>query len=284
MLTSTQKILARARDKGYAVGAFNVYNLEGALAVVRAASELKSPVILQVLPSALILGGSALIHLCLEAGRSAPVPVAVHLDHCPSKTDIQKALDAGISSVMADGSMLEFEDNLNFTREMSGLATRALAGVEGELGRITGKEDGMTAHDLEARMTDPDQAAEFARETGICALAVCIGNIHGVYEKEPDLDFDRLEAIRNRVDLPLVLHGSSGLPDWMIQKAVSLRVCKFNVNTEVRSAYIRSMGAMFAKGRKPELTEIMKQGMAAMAVPVKEKIELFGSAGKAQTQ
>lgn len=274
-------ILRRARQHRFAVGAFNIYNLEGALAVTRAAEELNSPVIIQVLPSALALGGTPLIHLCLEAGKSAQVPVAVHLDHCPSQKKIMAALAAGVSSVMADGSKLDYADNLAFTKKIARAASRHTASVEGELGRLIGSEDGLTVETASAKMTQPEQAADFAEQTGIAALAVCIGNVHGKYKTEPRLDFDRLQAIAARVAIPLVLHGTSGLPDEMILQAVEQGVCKFNVNTEVRTAYTCALSRLFKEDPATELVDVIQGSIDAMKLPIKDKIRLFGSANKA---
>jgi len=281
MLAPFDQMLVRARQQGYAVGAFNVYNLEGALAVIGSAEELGSPVIIQLLPSAVKLGGTPLIQLCLEAGHKAQVPVAVHLDHCPSQKLIQTSLAAGISSVMADGSGLEYAGNLAFTENIVLAAARHKAGVEGELGRLSGSEDGLTVEAAAAKMTRPDQAADFVSQTGVSALAVCIGNIHGHYKTEPRLDFERLAAIAASVSVPLVLHGTSGLPDEMIARAIAHGVCKFNVNTEIRTAYIHSLSGQFKDGRLPELVAVMHSGIAAMQGPIKAKIRLFGSANKA---
>jgi len=281
MLVPYNQILQHARQYQFAVGAFNIYNLEGALAVVRAAEELDSPVLIQLLPSALALGGTPLIHLCLEAGKSAQVPVAVHLDHCSSQKEILAALTAGISSVMADGSMLDYAGNLAFTREIVQAAGRHTAGVEGELGRLSGSEDGLTAKAASAKMTQPGRAADFVKLTGISALAVCIGNVHGTYKTEPRLDFERLAAIAARVSIPLVLHGTSGLPDEMILRAVKEGVCKFNVNTEVRTAYSQALSRLFKEVAVPELVDIIQSGIDAMKPPIKDKIRLFGSANKA---
>jgi len=281
MLVPYDQILQRARQRRYAVGAFNIYNLEGALAVTRAAEELESPVIIQVLPSAIALGGTPLIRLCLEAGKAASVPVTVHLDHCPSKKEIMAALSAGISSVMADGSRQDFAGNLAFTKEIVRAARQSGAGVEGELGRLEGNEDGLTVEAAQAKMTQPGQAAEFVEQTGISALAVCIGNVHGKYETEPRLDFERLSAIASVVSTPLVLHGTSGLPDKMILRAIELGVCKFNVNTEVRSVYTCTLSLLFREGGTPELVEVIRDSIDAMKNPIQEKIRLFGSAKKA---
>ncbi|MGB8701835.1 MAG: class II fructose-bisphosphate aldolase, partial [Thermosynechococcaceae cyanobacterium] len=241
MLASTQELLETARRNIYAIGAFNVYNLEGVKAVVNAAEDSHSPAMLQLHPSALKYGKSALVALCLEAARAATVPISVHLDHSTATADIQHALAAGMTSIMADGSHLPYEQNLRFTRDMTQLAHGYGATVEAEIGRISGTEDGLTIAEKEAKMTDPDQAVEFVRATQVDALAVTIGNVHGEYKSEPHLDFDRLARIRGLLDIPLVLHGASGLPEWMISQSIYSGVCKFNVNTEVRQAYMQSL-------------------------------------------
>jgi tagatose 1,6-diphosphate aldolase GatY/KbaY len=192
MLVPTEQLLHHARQDRYAVGAFNVYTLEAVRAVVSAAEESRSPAILQVLPKALELGGTALIALCLEAARTAGVPLSVHLDHCSSADTIETALEAGISSIMADGSGLPYDRNLAFTRQMADLALSRGKSVEAELGRLSGSEDGMTVARRDACLTDPAQAEMFADQSGVHALAVCIGNVHGTYHAPPQLDFKRL--------------------------------------------------------------------------------------------
>jgi tagatose 1,6-diphosphate aldolase GatY/KbaY len=281
MLVATDQLLNQARHDRYAVGAFNVYTLEGIRAVVAAAEECNSPAILQMLPKALELCGTALIAGCLEAARSARVPMSVHLDHCSSEERIETALKAGISSIMADGSHLPYADNLAFTRDMAALARSLHKTVEAELGRLSGSEDGLTVAEREARLTDPDQAADFVAATGVHSLAVCIGNVHGTYHTPPDLDFDRLAAIAGRVTVPLVLHGTSGLPDSMITQAVDLGVCKFNVNTELRKACLSTGKAYLSSAEKPELVERMQAEIRAMQEPVISKIRLFQSEGRA---
>ncbi len=279
MLSSTIELLHTARRNAYAIGAFNVYNLEGVRAVVDAAEELKSPAMLQLHPSALKYGKSPLVALCLEAARSSLVPLAVHLDHSTSSKDIQSALSAGMGSIMADGSHLPYSENLAFTREMTNLAHANSAVVEAEIGRISGTEDGLTIAEKDALMTDPSQAAEFVRETSVDALAVTIGNVHGKYLSEPKLDFKRLAAIRNSVDVPLVLHGASGLPEAMISQSIQLGVCKFNVNTEVREAYLDVLKSGNSLS-SPDLLDLMQKAIGAMQSVVSEKLQLFGSVGK----
>ena len=281
MLTSTGELLQNAQASGYAVGAFNVYNLEGVRAVIAAAQAERSPVMLQLHPGALAHGGMLLIDLCLAAGRAVATPVAVHLDHSTSLADIQAALGAGLASVMADGSHLAFGDNVAFVRAAATLAHARQGFVEAELGRLSGTEDGMTVAEYQASLTDPAQAAAFVAQTGADALAVCIGNVHGRYHHAPQLDFDRLAAIRAAVAAPLVLHGASGLPDELVRRAIGLGVCKLNVNTELREAYLQAVADTLCAPRSPDLADLMGAAIAAMQAVVAAKLRLFGSAGKA---
>lgn len=281
MLSSTQELLETARRNIYAIGAFNVYNLEGVKAVINAAEATQSPTMLQLHPSALKYGKSPLVALCLEAAHTANVPVAVHLDHSTSAIDILKALDAGVRSIMADGSPLPYKENLQFTREMTQIAHARGAVVEAEIGRISGTEDGLTIAEKEAKMTDPDQAVEFVQATQVDALAVTIGNVHGEYKSPPRLDFPRLERIRSLLPIPLVLHGASGLPESMISRSIQLGVCKFNVNTEVRQAYMEALKAEVCAAGSKDLLEVTGEAIAAMEEVITEKLHLFGSVGKA---
>jgi tagatose 1,6-diphosphate aldolase GatY/KbaY len=279
MLTPTLALLRAAQLGGHALGAFNVYNLEGVRAVVAAAEAARSPAMLQVHPSALQFGGAPLIALCLAAARDAAVPVAVHLDHSSSPEAIREALDAGATSIMADGSHLEYAANIAFTHTMAELAHARGVAVEAELGRLSGAEDGLTVEEYAAKLTDPLQAADFVERTDPDMLAVCIGNVHGHYPGEPRLDFERLAAIRRAVPVPLVLHGASGLPPAQISQAIALGVRKLNVNTEVREAYLEALKLALDAPKPPDLIDLMRGVVAAMQAVVAEKLRLFGSVG-----
>ncbi len=281
MIASTRELLETARRNAYAIGAFNVYNLEGVKAVIIAAETNHSPAMLQLHPSALKYGQSMLVSMCLEAARSATVPISVHLDHSTSEEDIQNVLNSGVKSIMADGSPMEYAENLLFTRKMTELSHHYNAIVEAEIGRISGTEDGLTIAEKEAKMTDPDQAVEFVKQTNVDVLAVTIGNVHGEYKSPPKLDFDRLAKIRSLIDIPLVLHGASGLPDWMIERSIQLGVCKFNVNTEVRQAYMQSLKDELCSKGPQDLLDITSRAIGAMEDVIAGKLQLFGSANKA---
>ena len=274
MLASTRDIIGIAEEEGIAVGSFNVYNLEGVVAVIRSSEQEKLPVILQIAPVSLESVGSALVALTLAMAEDSTVPTSVHLDHCPQQDQIDRVVSMGLRSVMADGSHLSYEENIDFTFNVVN-KMRSFGGfVEGELGRLTGTEDGLTIPEYESLLTDPDQAADYCDKTDIDALAVCVGNIHGKYIQEPKLDFDRLSTIRDSVSVPLVLHGASGLPEWMISRAIDLGVRKFNVNTEVRTAFLESVSS--GVGDKTlDLALLMEISIDSMSQVVTSKIRQF---------
>jgi tagatose 1,6-diphosphate aldolase GatY/KbaY len=281
MIESTSKLLHAARLGGYAIGAFNVYNLEGAQAVIRAAEAEKAPVLLQLHPAALELGGGPLIALCIAAATEASVPANVHLDHSSSESHIRAARMAGVDSVMADGSQLSFTENLEFTKRISEFMHATGGFVEAELGRLSGTEDGITVADFEESLTDPTQAQHFVQSTQVDALAVCVGNVHGRYRTEPRLDFKRLGAIRDAISIPLVLHGTSGLPPAVVRGSIELGVAKFNVNTELREAYL-NVCLSVGSSKRSDLVDLLNQAIVAMSSVAAEKIRLFGGTEKAK--
>lgn len=280
MLTSTRELVQAARAGGYAVGAFNIYNLEGVLATVRAAETERSPVTLQIHPSALRQGGQPLMGMCLAAAKAAAVPMSVHLDHSTVPDDMHLAIAAGVTSIMVDGSHLPYAQNLAFMRDMTAFIHVHGGVVEAELGRLSGTEDGLTIPEYAARLTNPGQAADFVSQTGVDMLAVCIGNVHGPYRDVPRLDFDRLAAIQAAVSVPLVLHGASGLPEQMISQAIKLGICKVNVNTEVRQANIEALRAQLVSAETPDLLELMQRAITAMQAVIVSKLRVFGSSGR----
>ncbi|MFY0628425.1 MAG: class II fructose-bisphosphate aldolase [Reichenbachiella sp.] len=281
MIANTIDLLKKAQKGGYALGAFNIYNLEGLSAVINAAEELSSPVMVQLHPISMEWNQNRLIPACLAAAEASTVPVSIHLDHSQSISAIDTALKKGITSIMADGSDLPFEENLVFTKSIVDKANAFNAQVEGEFGKLAGEEDGLAVEEYEAKMTNPDLAEEYVQKTGVSSLAVCIGNVHGKYANEPNLDFERLENIGKNVDLPLVLHGASGIPEAMVKKAIALGVCKFNVNTEVRGAYMAAINKVLQNSIKPDVMPIIQLALKEMTEVIKQKIILFNSDGKA---
>lgn len=279
--SSARDILMAAEEGSYAVGAFNVYNLEGVKAVVSAAEAEKSPAILQIHPGSLNHGGKPLVACCLAAAKTAQVPIAVHLDHGSEEHAIMEALELGVDSVMIDGSHLSFEENMALTNRVVKEAHAKGVPVEAEIGRLSGTEDGLTVEEYEARLTSVDQAQRFLETTKVDALAVCIGNVHGKYPPSgPNLDLNLLEELHGVASAHkavLVLHGASGIATELVKACVDRGVRKFNVNTEVRGAYMQALGA----GKK-DLVDVMGASVAAMQAVVAEKMKLFGSSGKVQ--
>ena len=274
MLASTREIIDIAERERFAVGAFNVYNLEGAVAVIRS-SELESlPVILQISPTSLESVGVPLVASIVALAQKSSLPTSVHVDHCGKQAEIDSAVSLGLRSIMADGSRLSYQGNIDFTLEAVNKIREFGGFTEGELGRLTGTEDGLTIPEYESLLTDPDQAADYCRITHIDALAVCVGNIHGKYHEEPKLDFDRLSEIHSSVSVPLVLHGASGLPEWIISRAIDLGVRKFNVNTEVRGAFINSVSSSL-DNTDLDLGQIMDISINSMSQVVTSKIRQF---------
>jgi len=281
MLVSPLSLLLDAHKGGYAIGAFNVYDLEGAIAVARAAESARSPALVQIHPSSLRFGGSALIALCLATAREASVPMNVHLDHGEDLAQVKAAANAGIGSAMIDGSHLEFGQNVGLTRQVTNFGHQVGIPIEAELGRLAGSEDGLSVSATEARMTNPEQAAVFVKETGVDVLAVCIGNVHGAYPRVPKLDFNRLNTIAELVSVPLALHGASGLPDEAVRRAITDGIAKVNVNTEVRTAYVEELRQQLASTDQIDFLPLMESAISAMQKTIAQKLTLFGSRGKA---
>jgi tagatose 1,6-diphosphate aldolase GatY/KbaY len=239
VLARGTEMLANALAAHSAVPAFATYNLEMVQAVTAAAEQTDRPVIMLAGVSHFHHAGrSALISLALQAAHTSTAPVGVHLDHSRDLAEIEECTKAGYSSVMVDGSHLAFEDNIELTRAAVALAHPAGAWVEAELGAVPGDEDVSTNAAPAQAMTDPIEAAEFVARTGVDALAVAVGNVHGLTTTSVSLDLERLAAIRDVVTVPLVLHGASGLPSQQLSGAIRCGVAKININTELRQAYL----------------------------------------------
>jgi tagatose 1,6-diphosphate aldolase GatY/KbaY len=274
VLTSFREILAERRAARAAVGAFTCYDVTTAIGVVRAAEARGDPVLL--LASAASFrspSGRLLLPALLAVGAEARVPVCVQLDHVDDGDLIQAALEAGIGAVMADGSKLSANDNASFVASVR--ARAADAGVEAELGHVEGGED--VAGSAEAgSLTDPDEAAWFVAATGCDCLAVSIGNVHGKYARAPELDWERLQAIRERVDVPLSLHGASGIPDADVARAIAFGVCKVNVNTELRERYLAQLEAALPAAKDGlRLIDLEAELVDAVAETVGAKLSLL---------
>ena len=261
-LVKMKDLLRRAEEKNIGCGAFSVGNMEMVRGAIRAAEELDTPIILQIAEvrlknSPLHLMGPMMV----QAAKEAKVDVAVHLDHGLTFESVDKALELGFTSVMLDASTLPFEENIARVKAVVEKARKYGATVEAELGLVGGSEDGSCDHGI--RCTDPDDAVVYARETGIDALAVAIGNAHGNYPVAPTLAFDVLEKIHEKVDIPLVLHGGSGITDKDFQKAISLGIRKVNIATasfNSLTAHVEKYMESTDKHNFFDLNEAMAQG------------------------
>lgn len=261
-LVKMKDLLRRAEEKNIGCGAFSVGNMEMVRGAIRAAEELDTPIILQIAEvrlknSPLHLMGPMMV----QAAKEAKVDVAVHLDHGLTFETVDKALELGFTSVMLDASTLPFEENIARVKAVVEKARKYGATVEAELGLVGGSEDGSCDHSI--RCTDPDDAVVYARETGIDALAVAIGNAHGNYPVAPTLAFDVLEKIHEKVDIPLVLHGGSGITDKDFQRAISLGIRKVNIATasfNSLTAHVEKYMESTDKHNFFDLNEAMVQG------------------------
>ena len=287
MLVSAKEMLDKARAGKYAVGQFNINNLEWTKAILLTAEELKSPVILGVSEGAgkYMCGYKTVVGMvtAMIEELNITVPVALHLDH-GSYEGAKKCIEAGFSSIMFDGSHYPIEENFAKTKELVETCNKLGLSIEAEVGSIGGEEDGVVGM---GECADPDECKMIA-DLGVTMLAAGIGNIHGVYpENWPGLSFETLDAIQAKTgDMPLVLHGGTGIPDDMIKKAIALGVSKINVNTECQlvfaeatRAYIEAGKDKQGKGFDPR--KLLAPGTEAIKAKVKEKMEIFGSVGKA---
>ena len=287
MLVSAKEMLTKAREGKYAVGQFNINNLEWTKTILLTAQELHSPVILGVSEGAgKYMGGfktvSGMVNGLLE-GLNITVPVALHLDH-GTYEGCYKCIEAGFSSIMFDGSHYPIAENVEKTTELVKICNEKGLSLEAEVGAIGGEEDGVIGM---GECADPNECKSIA-DLGVTMLAAGIGNIHGKYPANwPGLSFETLAAVKEKVgDMPLVLHGGTGIPEDMIKKAISLGVAKINVNTECQLAfaaavrkYIEAGKDLEGKGFDPR--KLLAPGCDAIKETVREKIELFGSANKA---
>ena len=279
-LVTTYEIMKKAQEGHYAIGAFNVENMEMVQAVVAAAEEMHSPVIMQTTPSTVKYAGLDyyLANVSIAAARAA-VPVAMHLDHGDSFDLAMRALRVGYTSIMIDGSKLSLYDNIALTKSVVAACKPSHIPVEGEIGTLGGKEDDLSGKPV---YTEPADAKEFAESTGVTSLAIAIGTAHGIYKGIPKLDVNRLSEIRAVVDIPLVLHGTSGVPDDQVRDCVSRGICKVNYATDLRIAF--SNGVKQYLKENPDVFDPKKYsavGRDLVKKYVMQKMEVVGSAGKA---
>lgn len=281
MLVPAQKLILDAFRRGYALGAFNTYNLETTQGIIKAAEVQRSPAVIQVSETTLTYAGfKTIVAIVKTLIEESDAPFALHLDHGKSYEMVVRCVNAGFSSVMIDGSGLSFEDNVNITKKVADYAHQHNVWTQGELGRVL-KEEAIREM-TGIQKTDPKEAQIFVQITGIDSLAIAVGNVHGLYRKmEPHLDLDRIKEIKKLAKIPLVLHGGSGIPDAQIKKAIKLGIAKINIDTELRIAFTSALKEFFqAQIETIDPRKIMGLARDAIQKKVEEKIKLFGSSSR----
>lgn len=287
MITSVKEILLRAQEGNYAVGSFNTFNLETTRAIIEGAREAKSPVIVQVTERTMeYAGGRGIFHLIKNEAEfySSQIPVGIHIDHGRSFEFIERAIDIGFPSVMYDGSRKKYEDNLEMTRKITKYCHKRNVCVQAELGSVPYlREVNLGEIDWNKYLTDPDQAQDFVKKTGIDSLAVAIGNAHGFFKEKKEIDFERLAEIKKKCLIPLVLHGASDWANGQVKEAIKNGINCFNVDTAIRLAFINNLAK--AIGERGDISldarKILGGAREAVKESVKEKIRNFGSEKKA---
>ena len=283
MLTTGKAILDVANEHNFAVPAFNISDYAMFNGIVDVSEEKNAPLILGIHPDEVRHVGADMLAAVTQRAHRSSVPIAIHWDHGASYQEILTAIRTGFTSVMIDGSMLSFEDNIALTRKVVDTAHAVGLSVEGELGTI-GKTDGEAEDGSHAIIyTDPDDALVFVRETGVDSLAVAIGTSHGIYpvNLKPELKLGLLKEIKENVNIPLVLHGGSNNPDDEIAQATQLGINKINISSDIKVAYHQKMREVLADENLREPLTIQPPCIAAMKAVAAHKIELFGTAGKA---
>lgn len=280
---NTKEMLIKARNEGYAVPAFNIHNLETIQTVVETAAEMKSPVILAATPGTMKYAGRAYVQAIAEvAAKNHDIPIALHLDHHETYESIVASLELGTKSVMIDGSHHTFEENIAITKKVVEKAHAYGATVEGELGKLVGQEDDLVVEAKDAAYTDPDTVVEFIERTGVDSLAVAIGTGHGLYESEPQLDFERLKKINDVATVPIVLHGASGISKADVQKCIAFGCAKVNISTELKIPFSEGLREhLIEHPNETDPRKYMTPAKEKMKTAVKDKIEICMSAGKA---
>ncbi|MBP2643261.1 MAG: kbaY [Firmicutes bacterium] len=279
-LRNTKELILNAQKNGYAIPAFNIHNLETIQSVLETCEKLKSPVILAATPSTVAYATKEyLIAIIQEAMEKISIPASFHLDHFENVKEIKAIIATGCRSVMIDASKHSFEENIAIVKEVVDFSHACGATVEAELGKLGGQEDNIIVDEKDAFFTEPGEAVEFVKRTGIDTLAVAIGTAHGLYKKEPKLDFERLAKIRQIIDIPLVLHGASGVPFEAVQKAIDLGICKVNIATELKIPFSTAIKEYFSK--HPDASDprqYLVPAKEAMAKVVEEKVKMCKSA------
>lgn len=279
-LTTTVSMLRKAQEQGFAVGAFNVENMEMAQAIISAAEELGAPVILQTTPSTVRYAGTGMYAAMVAAlAQEATVPVAMHLDHGDSFALCAQALRSGYTSVMIDGSKLPLEENIALTYKVSEMCAAVGVPVEGEIGRVGGKEDDLES---DGGYTIPEEAVRFEKESGLFSMAVGVGTAHGFYKEKPQLNKKLITTLRGMLQAPMVLHGASGLSDEDVKDCIRRGICKVNFATELRAAYTEGVKAVLAENPKTfDPKAYGKEARQRVKALVMERMLVCGCDGKA---
>lgn len=285
MLVNMNEVLRPAKEQHYAVGLFNAVNMELARGIIAAAEETRSPVIMGTAEVLFPYGPlEEVSYFLLPMAKKASIPVVIHLDHGLNYETCVKALELGFSSVMYDCSTDSYEENVRKVKEMAELAHSYGATIEGELGHVGDNEGsaeaGAAVIDPSQYFTDPALAKDFVDRTGVDALAIAVGNAHGAYKLPPKLDFERIRTIASMVDVPLVLHGGSGLTDSDFKQAIRDGISKVNIFTDINAAAAKAEYEMYANGAKG-LTDMIPAAVEAVKAETVKKMLLFGSDGKA---
>ena len=282
-LVNMKAMLEKAKKEKYAVGQFNINNLEWTKTILSVSEEMNSPVILGVSEGAAKYMGGFKTVVGMVKGMmedlNITVDVAIHLDHGTSFASCKKAIDAGFTSVMIDGSHSPIEENIRITKEVVDYAHSKGVSVEAEVGTVDGEEDGIIGG---IKYADLDECVRLVKETNIDTLAPALGSVHGPYKGEPVLGFKEMEEIKNATNKPLVLHGGTGIPDEKIKRAIECGTAKINVNTECQLAFARELRALLAKdGKTYDPRKLIGPATKGIADAVREKIGVFGSKDKA---
>jgi len=281
-LVSSKEWLLKAQKEKFAIGAFNANNMEFVEAVIETAEEEKAPVFLQISQGAIKYAGLEMAtNMVRTAAELASIPVILHLDHGTDFEQNVRCLRAGFTSLMFDGSKLPFEENVKITAKIVEIAHSCSIPVEAELGQVGQSKDKLTPEQIKALMTQPEEAAKFVELTKCDSLAVAIGSVHAMKTREARLDIERLKKIRKLVNIPLVLHGSSGVALDSIQEGIANGICKVNVATQLSMAFIKGMAdALKANPNEVDARKILLPGKLAVKEKVREYIKVFNSSGK----
>lgn len=282
MIVNTKEMLEHAKINNYAVPHFNINNLEWTRFILEECQNNNSPVIIGVSEGATkYMGGfKTVVDMVkdLHDYLKITIPVAIHLDHGTSAENCIKAIDAGFTSVMIDGSKYSLEENIQMTKIVVEYAKKYNVTVEAEIGHIGGEEDGIADELAYAKV---DDTVSLYANTNVDSMAPALGSVHGIYKGEPKLDFEKMKRISMLINIPLVLHGGSGIPDDMIKKAISCGICKLNINTELQISWSKAIRHFLLENNAYDPRKIIKSGEMAMKKSVKEKIDLLGSNNKA---